>query len=65
MKAPDYTVINCAECNAEVLENKLPQHIAAVHICKFCGDRPAFMDVHLEYWHYDETFKDREDAQNA
>ena len=31
MKAPDIEIINCALCNAEVLEHKLPDHIEAVH----------------------------------
>lgn len=31
MKAPDYEIIDCALCGAEVLENKLGDHIEAVH----------------------------------
>lgn len=31
MKAPDYEIIDCALCGAEVLENKLPDHIESVH----------------------------------
>lgn len=62
MKAMHIEIINCAECNAEVLEHKLPEHIEAVHICSLCGARPVFMDVHMEFWHYDETDKDKEDA---
>ena len=31
MKAPDYEIINCALCNAEVLEHKLGDHIEYVH----------------------------------
>lgn len=31
MKAFEYTIINCALCNAELLEHKLGDHIESVH----------------------------------
>lgn len=31
MKAFDYTIVDCALCNAEVLEHRLGDHIEAVH----------------------------------
>ena len=30
-KAPDYEIVDCALCNAEVLEHRLGDHIEAVH----------------------------------
>jgi hypothetical protein len=65
MKAPYYEIISCVVCNAEVLEHKLDAHIEAVHQCKLCGfipHSPESLDVHMDFWHKDETDKAREDA---
>jgi hypothetical protein len=64
-KAPDYEIVECEGCHAEVLSTKMHEHHEVVHRCAICGQLRMNLESHIEFAHRDETDRVREDAHDA